>query len=147
MSLSGGSKLGNALRQISAKLQKQQTLRVGFLEGGTYPDGTSTPMVAAIQNYGAPKAGIEARPFFSTMVTLKSPTWSGDLAKILPHVKYDANAALNLMGQRISDQLQESINEWKDPPLAPATVAKKGFDKPLIDTKNMIDSVAFDIKV
>ena len=140
------SKLGAALRKIAGRLEQQQTLRVGFLEGGTYPDGTSTPMVAAIQNYGAPAAGIPPRPFFSTMVAKKSPTWGGDIGKILPAVGYDVDAALKLMGERIHDQLQESINEWRVPKLADATVAKKGFDKPLIHTKNMLDSVGYDIK-
>ena len=91
----GGDKLENALRDVAARLGGKKTLRVGFLEDATYPAGkpkalraaykarkkagekgavggalygTSVAMVAAIQNYGAPRAGIPPRPFFNNMI-------------------------------------------------------------------------------
>ena len=75
-SISGGNKLEAALKAISAKINRPGTLRVGFLEGATYPDGTSIPMVAAVNEFGAPSRGIPPRPFFRTMVADKSSTWA-----------------------------------------------------------------------
>jgi hypothetical protein len=39
-------------------------------------------------------------------------------------------------------QIQQSIRDTNEPPLAPATVRRKGFDKPLIDKAIMINSAA-----
>ena len=53
--VSGGDKLMAYLKQIDANLASAGSspeVRVGFLEGATYPDGTSVPMVAAVQEFG-----------------------------------------------------------------------------------------------
>lgn len=145
ISYTGGKKLQSALADLKSRLGKAQTLEVGFMEGATYPDGTSVPMVAAIQNFGAPAAGIPPRPFFSNMVREKSPQWGDDLAALLKASKYDANQAMNLMGEHIASELQDSINDTNSPPLAKATVDAKGFSKPLIDTGHMKNSVQYAV--
>jgi hypothetical protein len=53
--LTGGDKLMAALEAIDNRLATAGTgpsVSAGFLAGGTYPDGTSIPMVAAIQEFG-----------------------------------------------------------------------------------------------
>lgn len=50
--LSGGDKLQAYLDRLLARVSSAQAVRVGFLEGATYPDGTSVPMVAAVQEFG-----------------------------------------------------------------------------------------------
>jgi hypothetical protein len=52
VALTGGQKLAARLAQVAAKVHQPQTVQVGFLEGSTYPDGQSLPMVAAIMEYG-----------------------------------------------------------------------------------------------
>lgn len=139
--LSGGDKLQARLRELAAKVSRPGTLKVGFMEGATYPDGTSVPMVAAIQEFGAPAEGIPPRPFFRRMIAAKSPGWGDAVGALLAKHDYDAPQALALAGDGIKGQLQQSIKDLTDPPLAPATVAAKGFDKPLIDTGHMSNSV------
>lgn len=48
----GNSRLREALDQIRRKVGHDK-VQVGFLEGSTYPDGTSVPMVAYVQEFGA----------------------------------------------------------------------------------------------
>lgn len=53
--LSGGDRLMAELAKISTNLANAggaPTVSVGFLEGSTYPDGTSIPMVAATNEFG-----------------------------------------------------------------------------------------------
>ena len=50
--LKGGDKLEAALREIARKVSKPGKLRVGFLEGATYPDGTPVALVAGGTNSG-----------------------------------------------------------------------------------------------
>lgn len=144
--LRGGKKLERALAQMTAQLSKQGTLRVGFLEGATYPDGTPVAMVAATQDAGSTKMGIPPRPFFRNMIAKCSPGWPKALAAVLRENDYDATVALGLMGQLIEGQLRQEIIETNSPALKAATIKRKGFDKPLIDSSQMINSVASEIK-
>jgi len=143
--IKGGEKIAPALAAIAKKFAVKGTLRVGFLEGSTYPDGTSTPMVAAIQNFGAPSRGIPPRPFFSNMVAEKSPQWPEEIASILEANGGNGEIALGLMGEHIKGQLQSSIVDGQYAPLSPVTVERKGFDKPLIDTSHMLNSVGYEV--
>ena len=142
----GGQKLLAVLKEMEARANSAKDVSVGFMDGATYPDGTSVAMVAAIQNFGAPAAHIPARPFFSGMVAKRSPTWGTELGKILKLTKFDADSSLQLMGNRIGNQLQASIRETDSPPLAPSTIKQKGFSKPLIDTSHMLNSVEYEVK-
>lgn len=143
--LNNTGKLESFLESLAGRLKRGDVVRVGFLEGSTYPDGTPTAMVAAVQNFGAPKMGIPPRPFFSNMVTTASPQWGDELAKVLKAAQYDGALALARMGERIAGQLRESINQTNAPALSPVTIARKGFAKPLIDTGHMWNSVAYEV--
>lgn len=143
---SGGAALEAKLAELAEKLGDGKTLRVGFLEGATYPDGQSVPMVAAANEYGDPAMNRPPRPFFRNMIAEKSPEWPHDIAKIAEATGYDAETMLGLMGENIKSQLQGSIRDLMEPALSPVTIAKKGFSKPLIETSHMLNSVDYDIK-
>lgn len=143
--IKGGAKMKAALKEIGERASNAKAVNVGFLSGATYPDGTSVAMVAAIQNFGAPGAGIPPRPFFTRMIQDKSPGWGVSLGALLKGDNYDAHKALDQMGEGIGGQLRESVLQTNSPPLAPATVKRKGFDKPLVDTSHMINSVDHEV--
>jgi hypothetical protein len=147
LDFSGGEALQTKLRDILQKVGKANVVKVGFLEGATYPDEDHTPvaMVAAIQNFGAPGAGIPARPFFSNMVREKSPTWGKSLGAIAVSNAYDMKKTLSQIGAGITSQLQASIVEFNSVPLSDATIARKGFSKQLIDTAHMQNSVDYEV--
>jgi hypothetical protein len=144
--IKGGEKLQRALVEITAKLDNYATLHVGFLQGARYPDGTSVAMVAAIMNYGAPRAGIPPRPFFSQMIAAKSPEWPAAMAGLLKSTGYDTKKTLALTGEAIKGQLQTAIRDFDGVPLKPATIKRKGHSKPLVDTGQLLNSVAYEVK-
>jgi hypothetical protein len=121
-------------------------VKVGFLGGATYPDGTSVAMVAAVNEFGAPSRGQPPRPFFRNMIAEQSPTWGAKVAAIMKTNGADVMATLDVMGQEIQGRLIQSINTLTEPPLAASTIARKGFDKPLIDTSLMVKSVSYEVK-
>ena len=139
----GGEALQTKLQEIMAKIGKTAEVKVGFLEGATYPDGTPVPMVAAIQEYGT--STIPSRPFFRTMIAEKSASWGDSIAALAKANDYDMQKTMASMGEGIGNQLQASINAFNSVPLADSTVAKKGFDKQLIDTAVMINSVGYQV--
>jgi hypothetical protein len=142
--LEGGENLRRALASISMGIRRGGSLKVGFLKGSTYPDGTPVAMVAAVHNYGAPSRGIPPRPHGSNMVARYSPEWPDEIRAQLKATNYDARLTMNRMGALIRGQWQQSIRDGPFVPLKPATIRAKGFDQPLIDKAHMINSVAFE---
>lgn len=190
--VSGGEKLQAYLAQIAGNLASAgsaPSVQVGFLEGSTYPDGTSVPTIAALNEFGGTiqkppghvtvyrkmnKAGthflrngrfvkrseanfssthatpghaitIPPRPYFRRMIKANGPSWGPDIGKLLVANKFDTAKVLGLMGTLIKGQLQDSIVNFTTPRNAPSTIARKGFDKPLIDTGHMLNSVDFEV--
>lgn len=60
--------------------------------------------------------------------------------KIVNH-KTTVKIALGRIGEWMTGKVRKSIKDLKDPPNAPATIAAKGSDNPLIDTGQAIQSV------
>jgi hypothetical protein len=141
----GGEKALKEIARIVLLLRKPGVLKVGFLENARYPDGKPVAMIAAIQNFGAPRAGIPPRPFFTNMIKQKSAEWPKAMARLLKSEKYDAERVLKLTGEGIKGQLQQSIRDTNAPPLAASTIKRKGFAKPLIHTGHMINSVDYEV--
>ena len=143
--LKGGDQLQKRLAEIAAKLGSAKELRVGYLEGATYPDGTSVPMVAAAQNWGTDK--LPARPFFSNMITKNEDGWPALIEQGLKRSGMDAKAALTFTGQIMTEQLKASILEQNFVPLKPETVARKGFATILVDTAaGLLNGSAFEVE-
>lgn len=142
----GGDKLWQQLAEVDRRMSGAEAVEIGFLASARYPDGTSVAMVAAINEYGAPSRGIPPRPFFRNMVQKNQDHWQQDLIDLLRANGYSARVAFEKMGLELKAELQESINDFTSPGNAPSTIARKGFDKPLIDTGFMRDSVDFRVK-
>lgn len=119
--LNGGEKLVARLSKIVKNVgtDATPTLKVGFLSGSTYPDGTSVAMVAAIQNYGAPARKIPPRPFFTNLVENEGKKWGEQFGKIAKAANYDVDIAFGRMGTLMASQLQTSIIKTNSPELSP----------------------------
>lgn len=149
----GGAKVAQYLTELQRKAADGMMVRVGFLEGSMHTTKTengeqvSNAQVAAWNEWGNPDKGRPPRPFFRNMVQAKQGGWGKSLANLLKNNGGNAYDALDAMGMGISSQLQGSINEFADPPLAEATVKEKGFGKPLIDTGEMLRAVASEVVV
>jgi hypothetical protein len=142
----GGDKLQAALDRIAANASKAASLSVGFLEGATYPDGTSVALVAATDEFGRPSIGQPPRPFFRDMIAAKSGEWPEAVANLLKVNDFDAAKTLGQAGEAIKGQLQQSIADFNRVPLKQSTIDAKGFDKQLIDSSVMINAADFVVK-
>lgn len=148
LQITGGDKLQDVLEGIARRLGKGGVVNVGFLEGATYPAKPDKPAinvasVAFFNEYGTSRS--PPRPFFRQMIAAKSPRWGAALGAAAKVADYDSAKTLGIVGEVVSGQLKQSINEFTTPALAPSTVARKGFDKPLIDTSLMVKSVDFEV--
>lgn len=119
--VTGGERLASHLAEMAEKIGTATAVKVGFLEDAIYPDGTSVATVAALNNFGAPGAGLPARSFFSEMVARNSPEWGERFAEVLKAANYDVATALELMGDVIAGQLREAIIAAPGPANSPVT--------------------------
>lgn len=149
--MKGGSNLRKYLNDAQQKAAKGMLVRVGFLEGSTHTSKSGsgeivqTAQVAAWNEWGDPKHNRPPRPFFRQMIESKKGGWGRSMANILKNNNGDVRGMMVLMGEGIKGQLQHSINEFTDPPLAASTIKAKGFDKPLVDTAEMLRAVDFQV--
>jgi len=143
---SGGEKLQARLAELARNLSKSATVKVGFMGGAIYPDGTLVAAVAAFNEFGVPSHNQPPRPFFRGMIADKSPTWGDGVAEALKRCDYDAAEALDAVGEDIAGQLGKAIQDYSGPMLAPSTVATKGFAKQLIDTGDMWRSITHEVE-
>lgn len=142
--MTGGNRLEAELARLAANLKTSGSVEVGFIDKATYPDGTSVAAVAAFNEFGTSKS--PPRPFFRNTIQKNSRKWPINLATALKANGCDASAALDLVGQEVQEEIQESIRSNTPPPNAESTVKAKGFDRPLIDTGHMLNSVTHNVK-
>lgn len=143
--INGGDKLEARLAEIARRLKHGAVVKIGFLEGATYPDGTSVALVAALNEFGVLSRGQPPRPAFRNMIAEKKNDWPASIEKLLEANNYDAERVLMLMGEGIAGQLRQSIIDIMEPPLVPSTIKRKGFDKPWIETGNLLQSVDYEV--
>ena len=141
-------KILDALNNIASNLSDKQ-LKVGFIDGATYPDGTPVAMVAATNEYGNPANNQPPRPFFRNAIAEHESKWldaiSRGLQKGVP-----IDDVLAVVGEMAVGDVVQSIATLMDPPLSPATIASRkskgnASTKPLVDTKVMIRDVHYEV--
>ena len=134
LQLSG--KTESYLNDIAAKMGA--SLKVGC---------TPVATVAFLNEFG--HGGVNAappRPFFRNMINSESPNWGVKISKLAKLSQYNGKAIFKIMGEDIKGALMQSITDLTSPPLAESTKKAKGFDKPLIDTAHMINSITYEVK-
>ncbi|EFC1656255.1 TPA: hypothetical protein JLC35_000359 [Escherichia coli] len=136
-------KVMDALDEVEKQLSNIQ-LKVGFLEGATYGGVIPVPMVAATNEFGNPAHNQPPRPFFRNAIAEHEEEWKEQAALLIERGD-DIEEVFSMLGTIIAADIQQSIRSLDSPPLSPVTIARKGFDKPLIDTKNMLDSVSYEV--
>lgn len=88
---------------------------------------------------------IPARPALRNTVAEKAARWAQVLGVTLKANGGDMDKALRMVGEAAVADIKRTIGTFTDPPNAPSTIAKKGHDQPLRDTKNYLNSIAYDI--
>lgn len=129
-------KKGNAIPTYNTS-----RLRVGFIDSATYPDGQNVATVAFWNEYGTEK--IPPRPFMRTTIAQNRENWVEMVRKLVP--VHGADLSLLKLGEEMKGKLVFSILNWVEPPNAPYTIKKKGFNKPLVSSAQMSRSISYEL--
>lgn len=138
--------------RIRALRNAKASVRVGVLsdapkkerEGAT--GKYSLLEVAAVHEFGAPRAGIPARSFIRGTIDERTE----DIARLERAVLAKVVAgdialkpALDAIGAKVAGWIQQRIAAGIEPALSPATVAKKKSSTPLVDTGQLRSAVSW----
>ena len=135
-------KVGSLSAALSKYKDMNASVRVGVLENATYPDGTPVAMVAFWNEYGTKRSPVRA--FFRTTVSEQKKNWVLSVQNLMK-MHNNPQQVMGLIGVHMQEQIVQSINTWSDPPNAPYTIAKKGFDKPLVETGLLMRSIKSEV--
>ena len=125
-----------------------RVVNVGVPEGKREEDGTPVAMIAAVHEFGSPSQGIPERPFLRVAVQRNRQKYVRlnriNLVKML-RGQATVEQALGQLGEMAKGDVQTEIRSGVFAPLKEATKKRKGSDKPLIDTGQMVQSIAWEL--
>ena len=104
----------------------------------------SVAEVASANEYGGGHR--PPRPFMRETLKRRAHKWRGILRDILPQYADNIKKALEHLGDVAAEDLSDMIRIWTNPPNAPSTIARKGFNDPLVDSGKMMNSVRWRVK-
>jgi hypothetical protein len=118
-----------------------------FSDAETYEDGMTPADVAKLNEEGH-EINTPPRPFMSTNAEKEKPVLKKMIKSLYRKMTkkiISPEERLMILGEYMEESLKQEIVDWSDPPNAPSTIAKKGFNDPLINTGLMLDSVSYRI--
>lgn len=125
-------------------------VNIGFPGGQHHEESDlNVAQIAAIHEFGAPSAGIPERPFLRTAIDKNRAAYVAlNRQSIVAMLKggMTMEQALGRLGEQAKADVQKEITAGTFAPLKPATIARKGSSKPLIDSGQMRQSVAWEIE-
>jgi len=139
------------IRELEQITNQPSKVAVGLPEDSLpYPDGTSTILVAIVNEFGSPENNIPERGFLraGTAVATKKvkKLLRKGLARKVLRGEISAENSLSLIGQLAEDQVKKAIVDFTDPPNADSTLAAKApKTSPLQNSGHLRQSVRHEV--
>jgi hypothetical protein len=137
-----------AWRKRHEKLMRDPHVRVGvFASDAARADGEVTNVeLAAIHEFGSSDGVVPERSFLRSTMRVKRGDWKTVMRGFMRAVVRGAMTAgrmLDLMGLRMVADTKKRITSGDGipPPLQPATIARKGSSRPLVDTGTLVNAI------
>ena len=148
--VSGGQRLAQRLGSIKRELQRNSKVLVGVpKDAGSYEDGPSLAVVAAVQEFGSADGRIPERSFLRVPLRASQEELSkvvSNQARLVFRGELSAAQLMGQLGARAASVSQTAIDEGIGPPNAPSTVERKGSDTPLIDSGALRQAITYVIE-
>ena len=133
---------GNKLKAFFKKAAAAQARRVKGGEVGFFGKQAQT---AALNEFGTSKQ--PERPFFRHAIQGAGDVLLGIVKKgVDVRTMVIDDALADRVGEAMKGRIQDSIEQLKSPPNAPATISRKGSADPLIDEGDLLNSVDFKVQ-
>jgi len=135
---------GGSIKKRLEEVTKMQSTRaeVGIMEDAKYPDGQQVAQIAFDNEYGTEK--VPSRPALRNAIRNNIDELKR-MASLLMAKHGDAETVLSLLCGHMINEFREEIIAFDDPQNADYTIEKKGFDNPLIETRQFLRSFAYEV--
>ena len=121
-------------------------VEIGVHEGNkNYPGGASVAEVAFYNEFGT--LNIPERSFLRATIDENRKDLERETANLMGDVvigKITTKKALDKLGFKIQELIKAKILKLNEPPNADSTVSIKGFNNPLVDSRRLWRSIAFE---
>lgn len=137
------------LEQMLKHTQKHSHAAVGILQDQPHDEKFSMVDLAMVHEYGSPANNIRARSFIRSTCDAKRKEHLELIRKLQQKIllgRITVKQALAQLGEVVSKDMVQAINDGIDPELKPATIKRKGSSKPLIDTGRLKGSITHEIR-
>lgn len=117
---------------------------IGIHKGSKSSGGEELVIRAVINEFGLPEEQIPERSFMRRWFDKNLAKTKRLSRKNLNNVilgNFTAEMAVEGLGLFAKEGIKKTIVDLKKPPNAPRTIRAKGFDDPLIHTKNMLNAI------
>lgn len=122
-------------------------LEVGLLGNpGVHGSREELWRIAWINELGSIQKNIPPRPFITQAQQQITSEFPDDFAREMAQ-GHSVEEILYHLGEKYAREWREIIDSWTTPPNAPATIRKKGFDDPLVETGAMRDAVTYVVRM
>ena len=112
--------------------------------GGITIETSDMVVIAAVQEFGAPKRNIPVRPFMRNAFDKSREKLNRAKKRLYNSVLLDEispKTAVTKLGEIHKGQIQREIVNLRSPPNAPSTIKRKKSSNPLIDTGQLRQSI------
>ena len=137
------------LRELAEQLKINPEIQLGVLsDQASGLDGLTMAELAAIHEFGAPRANVPERSFLRATADEKQREWLTLLERALTQAvrgRLDVETALQIIAQRAVADVQAKIRSNIPPELAPETVRRKGSTVALIDSGRLLQSISASV--
>ena len=141
--------LGDVRELAKARVQVGILASKGGNEVHDGESGLTMIEILAIHEFGSPAANIPARAPLRTTFVRKQRELGELCAKASTAVMggMKPRRALEIVGIWASTEVKKTITaeEHLEPALKPATVARKGSDRPLVDTGRLVNAITYEV--
>jgi hypothetical protein len=143
----------SAWQELKARLLNgEYHVRVGYVgpKSNESHDGITMVELGTIHEFGAPGAGIperaHIRPAFYKNVD-KIIKLQARIGKAMLERGMTPLQGMKLIGEFMTSETRKFITEGPHipPPLKPETIARKGSDRPLVDTGRLVQAISYEI--
>lgn len=138
------------LEKLLKRAQKHDHVAVGILQDQPHDDKFSMVDLAMVHEYGSQANNIPARSFIRSTCDAKRKEHVELIRKLQQKIllgRITAKQALTQLGEVVSKDMVQTINDGIDPKLKSATIKRKGgSSKPLIDTGRLKGSITHEIR-
>lgn len=141
----------NAWAKLLRRTQSMR-VRVGVIgdKAAASSKGGGNLTVGEVASFNEFGLGVPERSFIREAVDDKEQLIKQKLRSIAEAIRKDprksVKVGLGQFGNWLAGGMKQRIEDWIPPPNAPATIARKGSDTPLVDTGQLRSSITYDIE-